>query len=110
MKPTACIVNTARGGIIDEAALIKALKEKQIAGAGLDVFENEPLEPDSPLLGMENVITLPHSAYYSELADARLRRSVGQEAASVLAGYWPRHAVNRNVEPKFALKRNGSTK
>jgi D-3-phosphoglycerate dehydrogenase len=103
MKKSAYIINTARGGIIDENALIKALEEKRIAGAGLDVFENEPLDPKSPLIMMQNVVTLPHSAYYSEIADKRLRTSVGQEAARVLAGHWPKNAVNRNVIPKFEL-------
>ncbi|UCD09115.1 MAG: C-terminal binding protein [Dehalococcoidales bacterium] len=103
MKNNACIINTARGGIIDEIALIKALEEKRIAGAGLDVFENEPLDPESPLILMENVVTLPHSAYYSEIADKRLRTSVGQEAARILAGYWPKNVVNSNVIPKVGL-------
>ncbi|HIE26063.1 TPA: D-2-hydroxyacid dehydrogenase [Candidatus Poribacteria bacterium] len=62
MKPSAHIINIARGKIIDEAALIRALQEKRIAGAGLDVFEQEPLPPDSPLWQMPNVIITPHSA------------------------------------------------
>ena len=62
MKPTAIIINTSRGPVIDERALIDALSEGRIAGAGLDVFENEPVAPDNPLLKMENVVVTPHSA------------------------------------------------
>jgi D-3-phosphoglycerate dehydrogenase len=66
MKPTAILINTARGKIVDEAALIDALKKKKIAGAGLDVFEKEPLPMDSPLLEMHNVVLTPHIAFLSE--------------------------------------------
>jgi D-3-phosphoglycerate dehydrogenase len=103
MKPTAYIINTARGSVIDEKALIKALKEKRIAGAGLDVFEQEPIDPDNPLLKMDNVIVLPHSASYSDVAFKRLRTCVGQEAARVLSGRWPKNVVNKTVKPKIDL-------
>lgn len=66
MKPTAVLINTARGKVVDEVALIKALKEKKIAGAGLDVFEKEPLPMNSPLLAMNNVVLTPHIAFLSE--------------------------------------------
>jgi D-3-phosphoglycerate dehydrogenase len=62
MKPTACLINTSRGPVVDEAALVKALQEKQIAGAGLDVFEDEPLSGNNPLKKMPNVILSPHNA------------------------------------------------
>ena len=68
MKPTAYFINTARGAVVDESALIKALQEKWIAGAGLDVFEKEPIDPDNPLLKMDNVVVIPHTASYSDAA------------------------------------------
>jgi D-3-phosphoglycerate dehydrogenase len=105
MKPSAFIVNVARGPLIDEKALIKALKEKKIAGAGLDVHEKEPLDRDDPLLTLDNVILTPHTAYYSEASFSKLRRGVGNAAARVLTGYWPKSAVNRaKVKPRAALK------
>jgi D-3-phosphoglycerate dehydrogenase len=103
MKPSAYFINTARGAVVDEAALIKALQEKWIAGAGLDVFEKEPIAPDNPLLKMSNVVVLPHSASYSDVAFKRLRTSVGQEAARVVSGRWPKNVVNKTVKPKFHL-------
>jgi D-3-phosphoglycerate dehydrogenase len=103
MKPTAYIINTARGSVIDEKALIKALREKRIAGAGLDVFEQEPIDPDNPLLKMDNVVVLPHSASYSDVAFKCLRTCVGQEAARVLSGRWPKNVVNKTVKPKIDL-------
>jgi D-3-phosphoglycerate dehydrogenase len=105
MKPGAYIINTARGAVIDEPALIRALQEKWIAGAGLDVFEKEPIDPENQLLKMDNVIVLPHSASYSDAAFIRLRQCVGQEAARVLSGKWPKNVVNKTCKPKAALKR-----
>jgi D-3-phosphoglycerate dehydrogenase len=106
MKPTSYFINTARGAIVDEPALIKTLQEKRIAGAALDVFEKEPVDPDNPLLKMDNVIVLPHTASFSDDAFRRLRVCVGQEAVRVLGGYWPKNVVNKNVKPKVALKRD----
>ena len=103
MKPTAYYISTARGPVTDEAALIKALQEKWIAGAGLDVFEKEPVTLDNPLLKMDNVVVTPHSASYSEASFKRQRTSVGQEAARVICGYWPKNWVNKTVKPKVNL-------
>lgn len=103
MKPTAYFINTARGPVVDEAALIKALQEKRLAGAGLDVFEKEPIEPDNPLLKMDNVVALPHTGSYSDAASERQPVSAAQEVARVLSGRWPRHVVNKTVKPKVEL-------
>jgi len=103
MKPSAYLINTARGPVVNEVALIKALQEKWIAGVGLDVFEKEPVDPDNPLLKMDNVVVTPHSASYSDAAFKRLRTSVGQEAARVLSGRWPKNVVNKTVKPKVNL-------
>ncbi len=103
MKPSAYFINTARGAVVDEAALIKALKEEWIAGAGLDVFEREPVDLNNPLVKMDNVIATPHTAGYCDASFERLRRSVGQEAARVLSGRWPRNVVNGRVKPKVKL-------
>jgi D-3-phosphoglycerate dehydrogenase len=99
MKPAAYLINTARGAIVDEAALIAALRAGQIAGAGLDVLEREPPAPDSPLLGLENVILTPHAAYYSDDSLARLQSSVAEEVVRVLRGERPRSPVNPDVRP-----------
>jgi len=103
MKPSAYIINTARGSVIDEAALIKALQEKWIAGAGLDVFEKEPIDPDNPLLKMDNVIVIPHSASYSDAALDMQPVNPVREVARILSGKWPRNVVNRGVKPKVEL-------
>jgi len=103
MKPTAYLINTARGPVVDEPALIKALQEKWIAGAGLDVFEKEPVDPDNPLLKMDNVVVTPHSASYSDVAFKLNSVIVGQEAARVLSGRWPKNVVNKGVKPKVNL-------
>jgi D-3-phosphoglycerate dehydrogenase len=93
MKPTACLVNTSRGAVVDEAALIQALKERRIAGAGLDVFETEPLPAKSPLRSMDNVILTHHIAWYSEGAIRELKETAAREALRVLKGEEPLHEV-----------------
>jgi D-3-phosphoglycerate dehydrogenase len=94
MKPTAYVVNTARGPIIDEAALAKALDEKLIAGAALDVMVQEPPAPNSPLFGRDNVIVTPHTSFYSEESLVELQTKAAQEVAAVLTGRPPRNPVN----------------
>jgi D-3-phosphoglycerate dehydrogenase len=108
MKPTAYLINTARGGIIDEQALIQALRAKTIAGAGLDVFETEPVEPNNPLLKMSNVIAFPHSASFSDEALEVQAVNPSQEVARVLNGFWPKNPVNKTVKPRVALSHEES--
>jgi D-3-phosphoglycerate dehydrogenase len=103
MKPIAYFINTSRGKVIDEMALIKALEEKWIAGAGLDVFEKEPVDKDNPLLKMDNVILMPHSASYSDAAFARMPINVAKEAGRILNGKWPNNMVNKSVKPRVEL-------
>ena len=103
MKTTAYLINTSRGPVVHEEALVKALQKKWIAGAGLDVTEQEPPAPSNPLFTMDNVIVTPHAAYYSDESVVRMRRSVGLEAARVLSGRWPKNLVNKGVRPKLPL-------
>jgi len=97
MKDGAYLINTARGGIVDESALIRALKSGKIAGAGLDVFENEPLASDSELFELDNVILTPHCAWYSEEAITALQRKVAEEVVNVLKGNPPFNCTNKEV-------------
>ena len=105
MKRTALFVNTGRGPTVDEPALIKALQEGWIAGAGLDVLEEEPAVPSNPLLKMDNVILSPHVASASARFDPVRLRRVGQEIALVLSGRWPMSCVNPAVLDKSGLHR-----
>jgi D-3-phosphoglycerate dehydrogenase len=88
-----------------EAALIKALQEKWIAGAGLDVLQTEPPAPDNPLLRMPHVVLSPHNASASSRFDPARRRRVGQELALALSGRWPMSCVNPTVLPRSGLSR-----
>jgi D-3-phosphoglycerate dehydrogenase len=106
MKPTAYFINTSRGSVVDEAALVKALQAKTIAGAGLDVFEKEPVAADNPLLKMDNVVVMPHSASYSDAAVAVQPVNPAEEVARVLTGYWPKNPVNPTVKPKVKLTKS----
>ncbi len=105
MKRSAAVINTARGPIIDEAALIAALKAGVIAGAGLDVLEQEPPAPDNPLLTMDNVIVTPHVASATTRMRPETRRRAAREVALVLRGRWPMSCVNPTVLPRVDLER-----
>ncbi|OFW15657.1 MAG: hydroxyacid dehydrogenase [Acidobacteria bacterium RIFCSPLOWO2_02_FULL_67_21] len=97
MKRSAYLVNTARGPIVDEAALARALDAGDIAGAALDVMSQEPPPSDSPLLGRSNVIITPHTSFYSEESLVELQTKAAQEVAAVLTGKPPRNPVNPEV-------------
>jgi D-3-phosphoglycerate dehydrogenase / 2-oxoglutarate reductase len=105
MKPNAWFINTGRGATVDEAALITALQQGWIAGAGLDVLEQEPPRQDNPLLRMDNVILSAHTASASSRFDPARKRRVGQELALVLGGRWPMSCVNPTVLVKGDLRR-----
>jgi D-3-phosphoglycerate dehydrogenase len=97
MKRTAYLINVARGPIVDEKALYKALKERWIAGAGLDVYEMEPPDPENPLFKLENVVLTPHIAWYTKEAQWRLEMSAVEEAVRILQGQPPKNLVNKEV-------------
>jgi len=95
MKNTAYLVNTSRGGVVDQKALYNALKSGQIAGAALDVMEEEPPKANEPLLTLDNVIITAHTAYYSEASEIELRKQSFREVVRVLEGGQPKNWVNR---------------
>jgi D-3-phosphoglycerate dehydrogenase len=97
MKPSAFLINTARGAIVDEGALFTALQEGWIAGAALDVLAQEPPPPDHPLLTLDNVIITPHTAFYSQAAIAELAHKAAAHVAQVLGGETPTNLVNPMV-------------
>ena len=105
MKPSSFLVNTGRGPVVDGKALARALKEGWIAGAGLDVMEKEPPDPDDPLLKMDNIVITPHYASYTEEAYAEMRRKVVEAVAAALRGQFPRVVVNPEVKPTARLLR-----
>jgi D-3-phosphoglycerate dehydrogenase len=97
LKPTAYLVNVARGPIVDEQALIKALRDKRIAGAALDVFEKEPPDPNNPLLKLDNVILSPHIAGVAQDASRRISVWVAEDVVRVLNREPPKYPVNPQV-------------
>jgi D-3-phosphoglycerate dehydrogenase len=100
MKPTAYLVNCARGELLQEAELIKALKDKKIAGAALDVFEKEPPGRDNPLMGLDNVTLSPHNAALTREAALRMALHAAMGIDDVLSGRTPKWPVNKPPKPR----------
>jgi D-3-phosphoglycerate dehydrogenase / 2-oxoglutarate reductase len=100
IKPTAFLINTARGGVVDQKALVEALKEGRLAGAGLDVTDPEPPGPDDELLKLDNVILTPHSAWYSQESMRDVTTGAAREALRILKGKRPASPVNPEVEAR----------
>ena len=97
MRPTAWIINTSRGALIDESALWAALQENRIAGAALDVFSPEPPDLSQPLFRDERVLVTPHAAFVSEESLAELRQRAAHQIAAALTGKRPENVVNPQV-------------
>jgi D-3-phosphoglycerate dehydrogenase len=106
MKRSAFIINTCRGGVIDEKALYEALKIGIIRGAALDVLEEEPPDFDNPLLSLDNVLVTPHAAFYSEEAMVEVRSRSSQAVVKVFKGELPDHIVNGKVLETGKLRMN----
>jgi phosphoglycerate dehydrogenase-like enzyme len=106
MKPTALLVNVARGAVVDEEALVEALHDGRLGGAGLDVFEREPVDPSNPLLGLANVVAAPHALGYTDELFRGCVESACSAILAVAAGRVPRHVANPAVldRPTFLEK------
>jgi len=104
MKRSAFLINTARGGVVDEQALVRALERKQIAGAGLDVTLDEPPLKDSPLLKMPNVNVTPHMASFTAECYDRMAQHTARCIDDVLSGRAPTWPANRPAVPRNTAK------
>ena len=104
MKPTAILINTARGGVVDTDALYRALKEGWINSAGMDVHEDEPVPKDYKMFGLDNVVISDHAGWYSEESIAELQRGAAEAVAAVLSGAWPKFLVNPDVKEVYKKK------
>lgn len=97
MKPTAYLISTARGPLVDQAALYEALRDRRIAGAGMDVFEQEPVDPDDPILKLDNVIVTPHALCWTDECEQIMGESVLRSIQEVASGQVPTNVVNRDA-------------
>jgi len=104
MQPHAVLINVARGAVVDEAALVAALRTGKISGAALDVFATQPLPPDHALFGLPNVLLTPHLAGITEASMRRMGLGAVAEVVRVLAGEAPRHLVNPDALPRFRAR------
>lgn len=107
MKPRAFLINTARGPIVEKSALIQALKEGWIAGAGIDVLPQEPPDPADPLLQLDTAIVTPHASFYSEESTLELQRRTAECVADLLRGHTPKNVVNPEVLDRANLRMSG---
>lgn len=97
MKPDSILINTSRGGVVDEAALVKSLRDKKIGGAALDVFSQEPVALDNPLLDMENAVFTPHTAALTQECVIRMAEEAAKCVLDVFAGKEPANVADREV-------------
>jgi phosphoglycerate dehydrogenase-like enzyme len=104
MKPSAYLINTARGKVVQEAALVRALRERWIAGAALDVYEDEPMGAGSPLYALDNIILMPHVAGLTPEAVEGMSLSAARQILQALAGECPPHILNREAWPAAAAR------
>ena len=105
MKPSASIINVARGALIKEEDLIWALQNQEIAFAALDVLETEPPQKDSPLLQMDNVMITPHTAWYSTASQKSCSPQWREDVVRVLQGKIPGNLVNRELASLFEAEK-----
>ena len=100
MKPSSYLINTSRGGVVDEPALVEALRQRKIAGAGLDVVENEPVSADNPLLSLPNALVTPHALARTWESITKVSDMVQESIYDILRGTMPQYALNATVERK----------
>jgi D-3-phosphoglycerate dehydrogenase / 2-oxoglutarate reductase len=105
MKPGAVLVNASRGAVVDEAALARALAQKWIAGAALDVYSEQPLRSDHPLLALENVLLTPHAASLTRESSATMSIGTARQVVQLLEGRRPDHLVNPEVWDRYTKRR-----
>ena len=110
MKTTAWLINAGRGAVVEEAALVEALRERRIAGAMLDVYEHYRLEPGDPLLRLDNVVLTPHLAGMTVESRGRVGVLAAEDTLRMLAGERPRHLVNPEAWEAFTLRFSGQEK